>query len=83
MKIEVKDHWFGEWVDYNDQIDKIRALIYLDLWKNFFLKKVECLELIDADIVDKPKSDTFLEKNTIGIKLHMRGIKPDWVISLS
>jgi len=83
-----KFHWFGEWVEYRNEEEKDEAKIYLSLWKKFFTRKIPTLELMDCQFVDRPKYEDLSGcvrtsvKSTLGLKLQMKGDKPDFVLSL-
>lgn len=79
-KIMDEEHFFGEWVEYHDEEEKIRALRYLEDWKFFLLRKIPQLKFIEEIIIEKPKIPLSLEMNTIGIKIKTKGKKPDFVI---
>lgn len=71
--------YFGEWVEYDDEEDKIAAHSYLQLWKRFFLKKVPSLEFVEDQIIDRfqVERQSILgaigpAKNTLGIKIRMK-----------
>lgn len=81
MEPEDKDHYFGEWVEYQSEEEKLQAIDYLALWQKFFLRKIPELEYIENHLVCGP--DCLGEnKSTLGLKLRMRGKKPDNVLSL-
>lgn len=68
----MKDYWFGEWVEYTCEDNKIDAERYLCLWRKFTLRKLKDLELIEEQWIDRDKSYQ-LPMTTLGIKLQMRG----------
>lgn len=70
----MKDYWFGEWVEYRDEEDKIDAKNYLHLWKKFILRKLKNLELIEERWVDRNKSFS-TSITTLGLKLYLKGEK--------
>lgn len=72
----MKDYWFGEWVSYENDIEKQEAKIYLNLWKKFILKKLKNLELIEEQWIDRDESYK-LSITTLGLKLQMLGEKSD------
>ena len=78
--------YFGEWVEYRDEKEKEEALQYLQLWKKFFLRKISDMELNDELIIYRPHIESFdgikMPYPTIGIKIEMKGIKPEYVLSL-
>lgn len=76
------EHYFGEWVYYDDEEERSKALQYLDLWKFFIVKKLFPLEYVSDQLIDKPPLLT-IGKSTIGLKIQMKGNKPDDVLDLS
>ena len=61
--------FYAEWVFYSNDQEKEEAIIYLNLWKKFFLKKIG-LELLDEQFVDRPK---FCDQiATLGIKIQTK-----------
>jgi hypothetical protein len=82
-----KLHWFGEWVEYRTEEEKEEARVYLNLWKKFFCMKVPSLKIVDEQIIDNLGYDFPGEyitsiKSTLGIKISMRGYKPDFVLTI-
>jgi hypothetical protein len=71
--------YFGEWVEYRSEEERIEAKQYLDLWKKFFLRKVPDLEFVEEHFIDRENALIY----TFGIKIAMKGKKPENVLSLS
>jgi hypothetical protein len=75
----MKEHFYGEWVRYDNEEEKIEAEQYLKLWKKFFLKKLpEEMEFVEDHLIDRPigtlmmKSLTHDEPSkfgTLGVKI--------------
>jgi hypothetical protein len=77
-----KDHYFGEWVPYDNENDKEEIMKYFQNWKRYLLRKLPDLQYIEEWIIDKPINTTEYPSATIGIKIQMKGKKPRDVISL-
>ena len=68
----MKDYWFGEWIEYNSEGEKVDAEFYLWLWEKFTLKKLKNLKLIEEQWIDRDESYG-LPITTLAVKLHMKG----------
>jgi len=76
-------HYFGEWIKINDESELEEATQYLALWTKYFQRRVPSLDLIDSQLIYKPKGTYFdKELSTMGVKLEMQGEKPENVLSL-
>lgn len=81
-------HYFGEWVEYRNEEEKIEAKQYLELWKKFFIRKIPTLEFVEETFIDRPKYECWggavrnSVKATLGLKICMKGEKSDNVLSL-
>ncbi len=74
----MKSHFFGEWVEYKNNEEKIEAEQYLQSWKKFFLRKVTDMNYSSEQIIDR----TYDKKSTLGIKIEMKGTLPENVLLL-
>lgn len=66
--MENTDKFYGEWVYFDNEVEKKEAIEYLNLWKKFMIKKL-------PDMKQKGK-DQFVERNfpntsTLGLKICM------------
>ncbi len=81
------DHYFGEWVEYRDDAEKCEAYQYLELWKKFIIRKLVGLEFVTEQFTDHPYLESFSgiksPSSTLGIKIHLKGKKPENVLSLA
>ena len=51
----MKEHFYGEWVRYDNEEERQEAIQYLALWKKFFLKKLPLgAELILDQLIERP-----------------------------
>ncbi len=76
------EHFFGEWIEFYNEEEQKEAEQYLALWEKFFVRKVPELEHVDSQVIIR--RDGFgLGRSTIGVKIMMRGEKPDNVLDLS
>ncbi len=86
-----EEHYFGEWVEYRNEEEKIEARQYLELWKKFFMRKVPDMEFVEEQIVDRVNihpiniTGTYFgePKSTLALKICMKGKKPKNVLNLS
>lgn len=89
--MENKEHFFGEWVEYHNEEEKLQARQYLELWKKFFLRKIPNLEFVEEQFIDRTNIFpislngymTGPSNSTLGLKICMKGKKPENVLSLS
>jgi len=77
----MENHFFGEWVEVRNEEEKEEAAQYLGLWMKYFQRKVPDLEFVDKQMIYRDKIYG-CNKSTLGIKIHMRGKKPENVLSL-
>jgi|TARA_R110000822_G_scaffold125342_3_gene260013 hypothetical protein len=81
----MSEHFFGEWVEYRSEEEKIEAKQYLDLWKKFFMRKIPDLEFVNEQIIDRKNiapislGGLLLGEpiSTLAIKICMKGEKLD------
>lgn len=80
-----KEHWFGEWVYFENDEEREDVYKYLTLWKRFLLRKLSGMTQKGSDqIILRPSnctesmdSLTYNNLPTIGIKICMVGEYPD------
>lgn len=71
------EKFYGEWVYYNTPEEREKAILYLELWKFFQLKRFEKEEIFDESIIDRPDSvlyrdkdgETKVKASTLGMKI--------------
>lgn len=79
-----KEHWFAEWVYFENDEEKEDAYKYLALWKKFLLRKLKgMIQKGDDQIIIRSYSYsesmspiTYPNLPTIGIKICMEGEYP-------
>ncbi len=76
------NHFFGEWVYFENDEEKEDAYKYLALWKKFMLKRLRNMEQVGHDqIVLRNNIEDFNRKiiptMTLGIKIEMKGKLPE------
>lgn len=85
-----KSYFFGEWVEYQNDEEKIEALEYLNLWVKFFQRKIPDMKMVNSpQIIDRPKVEftyagavRMCKRSTLGVKIEMLGEKPENLLSL-
>lgn len=81
----MNSHFFGEWVEYTNEEEKLEAKVYLDYWIKFFVRKFTNMELGTIQWIDRPHIESFsvltFPKNTLGVKIEMKGSLPKNVLS--
>lgn len=62
--------FYGEWRVYYDEITKEEGRLYLAWWKDYMIKRLECvgIQIISEDWVDREKI-WGLGRSTLGLKL--------------
>ena len=76
-----EEHYFGEWVPFENEEEKQDARKYLELWKKFILKKLNIMNQIHADhwIEREFVYDMYLNTypyQTLGLKICLTGDLP-------
>lgn len=72
--------FYGEWVEYNSPEEKDEAIVYLNSWKKFILKKIKKYELIcEHPLIERNYTENMYGErfpiNTLAIKLELK-LKP-------
>lgn len=73
----MENRYFGEWVKYHNEEEKKEAMIYLTLWKKFFLSKAEGMSFIEEQFIDRPYLENLFglktSYSTLGLKITLNG----------
>lgn len=59
--------FYGEWVEYRSEEEKIEAIQYLLLFVKYYVRKLDKAKLIDTKLVDRPVIPGTVI-STIGVK---------------